>query len=127
MFSKSSVRIDYSPSIACFEPDRGVQARAVSGGISSWRSGSPLLVGTGWQGSGRRIRNLLLEPLMGRCPIKVSNRGPQHSRELWANVTSYNRARPYQGLQQQIPDPANALPPADARNWPIIALLVLGG
>jgi hypothetical protein len=51
----------------------------------------------------------------------------QLSRVLQAYVTYFNRARPHQGLHQQIPDPLAAALPADARDGPILALPVLGG
>ena len=52
----------------------------------------------------------------------------QHlSRVLQAYVAYFNRARPHQGLYQQIPDPLAAALSADARDGPILALPVLGG
>jgi hypothetical protein len=51
----------------------------------------------------------------------------QLSRVLQAYVAYFNRARPHQGLDQQIPDPPPSLLPADARDGPILVLPVLGG
>ncbi|HEY7122978.1 MAG TPA: integrase core domain-containing protein [Ktedonobacterales bacterium] len=51
----------------------------------------------------------------------------QLSRVLQVYVTYFNRARPHQGLQQQIPDPPATLLPAEARDGPIIAMPILGG
>jgi hypothetical protein len=48
-------------------------------------------------------------------------------RVLQAYVTSFNQARPHQGLQQQIPNPPAAPLPVEARDGPILALPVLGG
>ena len=51
----------------------------------------------------------------------------QLSRVLQAYVTYFNRARPHQGLQQQIPDPPASALLDDARDGPILAQPVLGG
>jgi putative transposase len=51
----------------------------------------------------------------------------QLRRVLHAYVTYFNRARPHQGLQQQIPDPPAAALRDDAKNGPILAVPVLGG
>jgi putative transposase len=51
----------------------------------------------------------------------------QLTRVLQAYVTSFNRARPHQGLQQHIPDPLAAALPAAVRDGPILAVPVLGG
>jgi putative transposase len=51
----------------------------------------------------------------------------QLRRVLHAYVTYFNRARPHQGLQQQIPDPPAAALRDDARDRPIVAVPILGG
>ncbi|HEY7416065.1 MAG TPA: hypothetical protein VH593_12800 [Ktedonobacteraceae bacterium] len=51
----------------------------------------------------------------------------QLSRVLQAYIAYFNRARPHQGLRQQIPDPSNAALLAEARDGPILAVPVLGG
>jgi transposase InsO family protein len=51
----------------------------------------------------------------------------QLSRVLQAYVSYFNRARPHQGLQQQIPDPPASALLDDARDRPILALPILGG
>jgi len=54
-------------------------------------------------------------------------REQQLSRVLQAYVSYFNRARPHQGLQQQIPDPDAAALPDEPKDGPILALPVLGG
>jgi Integrase core domain len=51
----------------------------------------------------------------------------QLSRVLQAYVAYFNRARPHQGLQQQIPDPPASALRDDARDEPILAVPDLGG
>jgi hypothetical protein len=46
---------------------------------------------------------------------------------LQAYVVYFNQARPHQGLQQQIPDPAASALPDNARDGPIKAVSVVGG
>lgn len=48
-------------------------------------------------------------------------------RILQAYVAYFNRARPHQGLQQQIPDQLAFSRPTEARDGPILAVPVLGG
>ena len=48
-------------------------------------------------------------------------------RILQAYVAYFNRARPHQGIHQQIPDPLTAQQPTDVRKRPVRAVPVLGG
>ena len=48
-------------------------------------------------------------------------------RVLQAYITYFNRARPHQGLQQQIPDQPAFSRPAEARVGQILAIPILGG
>jgi putative transposase len=48
-------------------------------------------------------------------------------RVLLAYATYFNRARPHQGLQQQIPDPPATALRDDARDGPILDVPILGG
>jgi putative transposase len=51
----------------------------------------------------------------------------QLSRVLLAYVSYFNRARPHQGLQQQIPDPLASALRDEAKDGPLLALPILGG
>jgi putative transposase len=51
----------------------------------------------------------------------------QLARVLQAYVASFNRARPHQGLHQQLPAPPTSSRPAEARDGPVLAVPVLGG
>lgn len=54
-------------------------------------------------------------------------REQQLARVLQAYVAYFNRARPHQGLQQQIPDHPASFQPTEARDGPIMAVPILGG
>jgi hypothetical protein len=54
-------------------------------------------------------------------------REQQLARVLLAYVAYFNRARPHQGLQQQIPDPPAPALLGEARDGPLLALPVVGG
>jgi hypothetical protein len=51
----------------------------------------------------------------------------QLCRVLQAYVSYFNRARPHQGLRQQIPDPPTSALLDEAKDGPILAVPVLGG
>jgi putative transposase len=51
----------------------------------------------------------------------------QLERVLDAYVMYFNRARPHQGIQQQIPEQRRSVPPAQDAGDKVIALPVVGG